>query len=244
LYARALRLVGELRRQDLMPALQAALVVTNTDILFWAAWSSILLGQTSEVKVLRQFAMHRGPYQEWAIHLAFRVLNVEQGREWISAMSKDKTQVRAVIKATGVLGDPHAVNWLISRMSDPLLARLAGESFSFITGIDLEKHQLHRAVAPDAPMIPNDDADDTHVGLDEDENLPWPDVEKVMALWRNHGANFLVGRRYFMGKPIAPEWLKTKLSDGNMRQRHAAALELALIDPSSRLINTRAKMLV
>lgn len=240
LYARALRLVGELRRQDLMPALQAALTETNSDIVFWAAWSSILLGQIAEVKHLRKIVLHRGPYQEWAIQVAFRVLGVEAGREWISAMSKDKTQVRAVIKATGVLGDPHAVNWLISKMADPLLARLAGEAFTFITGVDLEKHQLHRAAPSDQVLIPNDETEDTHIGMDEDENLPWPDVDKITALWRNHGANFLVGRRYFLGRPITSEWLKSKLNDGMMRQRHAAALEIALLDSQARLINSRA----
>ena len=242
LHARALRLVGELRRQDLMPALQAALTESNSDIVFWAAWSSILLGQIAEVKHLRKIVLHRGPYQEWAIQLAFRVLGVDAGREWISAMSKDKTQVRAVIKATGVLGDPHAVNWLIGKMADPLLARLAGEAFTFITGVDLEKHQLGSAAPSDQALIPNDDTEDTHVGMDEDENLPWPDVAKVTGLWRNHGQNFIVGRRYFLGKPISADWLKSKISSGTQRQRHAAAMELALIDPQTRLINTRARV--
>lgn len=240
LYARTLRLIGELRRQDLMPFLQAALVESNTDIVFWAAWSSILLGQVAEVKHLRKIVLHRGPYQEWAIQLAFRVLGVDAGREWISAMSKDKTQVRSVINATGVLGDPHAVNWLISKMTDPLLARLAGEAFTLITGVDLDKHQLSGAVPNEHALIPNDDAADAHVGMDEDENLPWPDVVKVTALWRNHGQNFIVGRRYFLGKPISADWLKSKITSGTQRQRHAAAMELALLDPQSRLINTRA----
>jgi uncharacterized protein (TIGR02270 family) len=243
LYARALRLIGELRRQDLMPALQAALADSNTDLLFWAAWSSILLGQLAEVKHLRKVVLHRGPHQDWAIQLAFRVLSIDAGREWISAMSKDKTQVRAVIKATGILGDPHAVNWLIGKMADPLLARLAGEAFTLITGVDLEQHQLTAAAPQNRELIPNDDTADAHVGMDEDENLPWPDVAKVTALWRNHGQNFIVGRRYFLGKPITADWLKNTITNGTQRQRHAAALELALIDPQTRLINTRAKVI-
>lgn len=243
LYMRALRLVGELRRQDLMPALQAALSESNSDILFWAAWSSVLLGQVAEVAHLRKVVLHRGPYQEWAIQLAFRVLGVETGREWISAMSKDKTHVRAVIKALGVLGDPHAVNWLIGKMAEPLLARLAGESFAMITGVDLEKQQLTCVAPNEQALIPRDVLDETHVGIDEDENLPWPDASKLTELWRKSGQNFLVGRRYFLGRPISAGWLNQIITTGTQRQRHAAALELALLDTHSRLINTRAKLI-
>lgn len=242
LYARGLRLVGELRRQDLMPALlQAAAQADDDEVKFWATWSGIMLGDLAGVTHLQNRVMHRGPYQERAIQLAFRVLGVDRGREWISAMSRDENQIRAVIKATGVLGDPHAVNWLIQRMQDPLLARLAGEAFTTITGVELDKHQLNREPPEDQEQIPNDDSSDTHVGLDEDENLPWPDVEKVAALWRRHGQHFLVGRRYFLGRPITPEWLQQKLTSGSQRQRHAAALELAL-SGGQPLVNTFARI--
>ena len=241
LYARALRLIGELRRQDLMPALQLSIGAKDTTVAFWANWSSILLGQSALVKNLQPFVMRPGPHQARAIQLAFRVLPVEQGREWISTLAKDPANLRAVITATGVLGDPHAVNWLISRMADPLQARLAAEAFTLITGIDLEKHKLNSPQPAGQAAIPNDDATDQNVDLDADENLFWPDVEKIAALWRQHGQHFLVGRRYFLGKALTPEWLKNRLQECPQRQRHAAALELALIDSQSRLINTRAR---
>ena len=241
LHARALRLAGELRRQDLMPALQAYTGSTVPALAFWANWSAILLGQGALVKNLRPFALKAGPHQARAIQLAFRVLPVEQGREWISALAQDPANLRALITATGVLGDPHAVNWLIGRMTGPAQARLAGEAFTLITGIDLQKHQLTTPPPPDQVLVPNDDATDTHVGLDDDENLPWPHAEQIAALWRNHGQHFLVGRRYFLGKTVTPEWLKAKLADGTQRHRHAAALELALVDSQSRLLNTRAR---
>ena len=238
LHARALRLVGELRRQDLMPALQANIGSKDSTVAFWANWSAILLGQGALVKNLHPFVLKPGPHQVRAIQLAFRVLPVEQGREWISALAKDPTNLRAVITATGVLGDPHAVNWLISRMADPKQARLAGEAFTLITGIDLEKHKLS---TPPTSNQPNDDAADHYVDLDEDENLPWPQADQIAALWRNHGQHFLVGRRYFLGKAITPEWLKNRFQESPQRQRHAAALELALLGDSP-LLNTRARV--
>jgi len=241
LHARALRLVGELRRQDLMPAVQAARSSDDPAIQFWAIWSAILLGDKAVVTGLQPFVFNPSPHQSRALHLAFRVLSVEQAREWISVLSKDPDQARTVIKATGILGDPHAVNWLIGKMADPALARLAGEAFTNITGIDLAQHQLAAPPPADQLPIPNDEVEDGDVGLDEDENLPWPDTRKVAALWRNHGQHFLVGRRYFLGKSITPDWLHHKLATGTQRQRHAAALELALLGEMP-LINTRARI--
>ena len=240
LHARALRLAGELRRRDLLPQLQTSLGATEPPFAFWANWSSILLDQRDLVKNLRPFVLKPGPYRARAIQLAFRVLPIEQGREWISALAKDPGSVRAVITAAGVLGDPHAVNWLINQMTDLEHARLAAEAFTLITGIDPDKSKW--TPAPQRIPVPSDNPDDNDIGLDEDQNLPWPDTEKIATVWRNHGANFKAGQRYFLGKAITPEWLKHRIIEGNMRQRHAAALELALIDPPSRFINTRAKL--
>lgn len=242
LTARALRLAGELRRQDLMPTLLAAQSSDNETIRFWALWSSILLGRGAAAQALRPTVFTPGPHQSKAIQLVFRVLPIEQAREWVSVLSQDKEASRTVIEATGVLGDPHAVNWLITKMTDPAWARPAGEAFTNITGIDLVQHQLQGAPPPAQPLIPGDDPNDADVSVDADKNLPWPDVEKVTALWRQHGQHFLVGQRYFLGKPISVELLKHKLTSAYQRQRHAAALELALIDPASRLHNTRAKV--
>lgn len=243
LYLRALRLIGELRRQDCMPAINIAMNSDSDEVRFWANWSAALLGHRAAVQQLKSIVFNRGPHQEKAIQLAFRIISVEQAREWISKMAQDESQIRAVIKAVGVLGDPHAVNWLIGKMQDPLLAKLAAESFTYITGVDLEKHQLNMDEPEDYPSIPNDEESDEYVGLDEDENLPYPDIEKITAIWRQHGQHFIVGRRYFMGRPITADLLKDKLTHGTQRQRHAAALELALTENEVQYLNTRARLL-
>ena len=241
LHARALRLIGELRRQDLMPALAAGLNADNATLKFWSAWSSVLLGNKKAVEHLRPYVLAPGPYHHRAIQLAFRVLPVEQARGWISEMAKNNKRVRSVVLATGILGDPHAVNWLIAKMQESPLARIAGEAFSQITGTDLEPLQAVRLPPAGEVGGPNDDANDSNVALDDDEYLPWPEPAKVAALWQRLGQNFIVGRRYFSGRPVSVEVLKEKLANGFQRQRHAAALELALIDSDHRLVNTKAR---
>ena len=242
LYCRALRLIGEIRRQDLMPYLNAAMDSEQADICFWSNWSGILLGNHSAVENLKSYVFTENHHQQKSVDIAFRVLPIEKSRLWIAELGKDSNQSRAVIKATGVLGDPHAVNWLISKMELPADSRLAAESFTNITGIDLEQNDLINSNSASLPLHPNDDPDDDDISLDEDENLPWPDVEKIKTIWINHGRNFIAGQRYFMGRNIEPELLKNKLLTAKQRQRHAAALELALIDSNVPLPNTRAKV--
>jgi uncharacterized protein (TIGR02270 family) len=242
LFARALRLVGELRRQDCMPALQSAVEDERDSIRFWSNWSAVLLGQHSSLQQLKAFVLDlESPYQDLALQLCFRVLSVEQGRVWISALAKDENQTRSVIKATGILGDPHAVNWLISKMAEPKLAKLAGEAFSLITGVDLVKNSLTNERSLIHPMALSEGVDDD-IELDDDENLPYPDHKKVALLWRTHGQKFLVGRRYFIGQVASTSWLKSILNNGTQRQRHAAAMELALHENNVQLPNTRARI--
>lgn len=241
LYARALRLIGEFRRQDLSQALSQAMASDNSEIKFWAIWSTILLGNRAAVKNLEPYVLKPGAHQYDAINIVFRVLSVEQARELISRLAEDKSQTRAVVKATGVLGDPHAVNWLISNMQDPELARICAEAMCFITGIDIEQYQLTDENPAGAVQQPDDDAANDDVSLDEDENLPWPDAEKVSRVWMNLGMNFIAGNRYFLGRAITPELLKEKIHSAFQRQRHAAAMELALSNTPTPLQNTRAR---
>jgi len=247
LYARSLRLIGELNRQDCMHYLKPAMESDNDAINFWANWSAILLGNKAAVNNISDRFSKESVYQEIFIQLAFRVVSIEQGRSWISDLVKNKTQLRAVIKAVGVLGDPHAVNWLITLMKEPVYARLAAEAFTNITGLELEEHQLS-SEAPDydtEDTIINslEDLNESNIFMDEDENLPWPDVNKVIELWQKYGNNFIVGQLYFMGKTITAELLKSKIINATQRQRRNAALELALIDTDNNLINVCQRVL-
>jgi uncharacterized protein (TIGR02270 family) len=242
LYARALRLIGELKRKDLMSFLVEAAKSDSEDMKFWSNWSAILLGDRVAVKQLEPFIFNQGPHQINAIEIAFRSLPVEQARSWISRLVGDKQQIRAAINATGIFGDPHAVNWLIKQMQDSTIAKLSGEAFNLITGINLEQFGLALEDPPDSALHPNEDIDDEDVSLDEDENLPWPDFDKVSKIWADKGSNFTSGQRYFMGRSITTESLKEILFNASQRQRHAAALELALVDSEMPFSNTCARV--
>ena len=125
-------------------------------------------------------------------------------------------------------------------MSALKTARLAGEAFSLITGLDLAWLDLDRK-PPEGPISgPNDDPGDPNVELDEDDDLPWPDAGKIAAWWEDNAPRFTPGVRYFMGEPPSPAHCLSVLRGGFQRQRIAAAEYLCLLTPGTPLFNTAA----
>lgn len=244
LHARVLRLIGELKLTNLRGALDDAVNNDDPEVKFWANWSKLLLGELSAIDQLQSYVESPGSLRHIAIQTVFRVLSIEKGRSWISRLAGDPDQARTVIEATGVLGDPHAVPWLIEKMRAVSTVRLAGEAFSMITGINLERYQLTIEAPDDITVVPNNNPQDEEVGMDEDENLPFADINKVARTWQKHGGKYTVGQRYFMGSIIDAQVLQDKLAEGTQRQRYSAALALALLDTQKPLVNVKARSLV
>ncbi len=236
LYSRLLRLIGELKRRDLSAHLFLALESESKCAQFWAAWSLVMLGDRSAVVNLKPFVMQESDFRYGAIEVAFRVLSIEDGRQWIGQLAKTPSSLRYAIQASAVFGDPQAIDWLIQQMGAPMTTRVAGEAFSTITGIDLEAHNLALSELPNLDaLLPEDESDD--IDLDDDEYLPFPDMDKVSAVWQKYKHRFVSGKRYFMGKPLAVEDFLHIYTVGNQRQRRAAALELSLFQPDRGLLN-------
>ena len=71
------------------------------------------------------------------------------------------------------------------------------------------------------------------------DHIAWLNSKELMNAFDTYDKQYPIPQTV---DDITPEWLKSRITEGTMRQRHAAALELALIDPNSRLTNTRAKV--
>lgn len=236
-YPQALHLIGELKRFDLLPLVQQGMASDNSAAVFWSCWTSLLMGDRSQAIKLQPFVLKENPLQMDAIEICFRALPVEQARNWIGLLSKNPQCSRLVIQATAILGDPQAVNWLVGQMQVPALMRLAGEAFTTITGIDLVEHKLALESLPDLDKhLPEDNADED-VEMSDDEYLPFPDVNKVAAVWQKYQQRLVHGQRYFLGKPISADHLNDIYANGKQRQRRAAALELALLNAEQFLLN-------
>ena len=247
LYARALRLIGELKRFDLLPALRTGASAESKKVQFWSHWSQILLGDKQQALLLGDWVMLENPLQQQAIEICFRCLPLEVARDWISRLAKDPANIRQTMHATLVLGDPQAINWVLIQMRTPALTRYAGEAFSTITGIDLEVYKLVLENIPELDeLLPNDGAQNEELDISEDHNLPFPDTNKVAAVWQKYQQRFASGQRYFMGQIIGNnqetnEHLHQIYERGRQRQRAAAALELSLQSSSQYLLNHEEK---
>ena len=242
LYIAALKITGELKRFDLIEHVLKATEHEDEVVKFWAIRSAIFIGDKSQVAKLEPYICKTSELQHEAIEIAFRVLPIEKSRQWVARLVDDPDQVRTLIIITGVIGDPFAIDWLIQKMNETDFARVAAESFSFITGTNLVKMDLTSPAPENADTLPTDDPADENVKMHDDENLPWPNVIKVQSYWNSIKTNYITGQRYLLGNHIGLLFLKNNLDTALQRQRHAIAIEISLIDKNEKLFNTRGKV--
>jgi uncharacterized protein (TIGR02270 family) len=241
LRARSLRAVGELGRTDLLGRVLESLRAEDVGWRFPAAWSAALLGDTAgAVDVLRSLARVEGPQGEEATRIVCRRMDVTAANEWQRELSRMPGCERLAIIAAGAIGDPAAIPWLVDQMTIPPQARVAGEAFTMITGVDIAYEDLEGEWPEGFEAGPTENPEDENVEMDPDENLPWPSPGLIEAWWAKNRGRFRNGTRYLVGQPIADEHLQQVLRTGYQRQRAAAALELAMLHPGQPLFEVRA----
>ncbi len=241
LRARALRAAGELGRADLKSLLLEQVSHQDTAIGFWAAWSTVLLGGRGKALSLLQTSIIEGSdFSVKTMSLALRVLDLQQVKALLKTLVQSKDRIREAIIGAGIAGDPGYIPWLIKQMESPKLARIAGESFSFISGADIAYEDLEGKLPKNFAAGPTENPEDEEIAMDPDEDLPFPDPLLIEHWWKQHQHNFLPGVRYLSGKPVSEFQCQAVLRSGKQRQRQAAALELALMQPKAPLFESRA----
>jgi uncharacterized protein (TIGR02270 family) len=241
LRARAFRAAGELGFLDSHITLRANLKAKDPTVRFWAGWSdALMIGHREAVAYLQNVAEAGGPFAVRGAQMAMRRLAPNDAKLWLRRLVKDVGQKRIAVTAAGAFADPEAIPFLIDQMKVPRLARVAGESFSLITGAHFVNDRLEGQKPEGFEAGPNDNPEDENVEMDPDENLPWPDPALVQKWWNARQGSFAKGTRYLLGRPITPESLRIALKDGYQRQRAAAAIELAILKPGRPLFEVRA----
>jgi uncharacterized protein (TIGR02270 family) len=240
LVSRALRAAGELGRVDLLPLLRQELQGDRQPCRAWAAWSSVLLGDAHALPALWQAATSPGlgTVAARALDLAVRRGDSAHAGEQVRALLATPGRERDALRALGTLGDPAAVPWLLQAMNDARSARLAGESFALITGLDLRADKLEGPAL--APAAPSDDPRADDAAPDPDRLLPWPAPDAVALAWEKRRAQFPAGTRRLLGHPLERAWLTQVRREGHQRARAVAAIELCLLEPGKPLTDVRA----
>lgn len=241
LHYRALRAAGELGRKDLLLLLLEHIQADDDKTRFWAAWSAVFLGDKSAApNVLKTFISPDAPFHERALQIWLRIIDTKTAGDWLNSLPQSLDWQRIHIIGCGISGDPAHVPWLIEQMELPVLSRIAGEAFCFISGLDLDDAELETQRPEDFQSGPTEDPEDEDTALDPDDNLPWPDATGIRAWWKDNGNQFKPGVRYLAGRVITEEHCQMMLRHGLQRQRQAAALELALMRENAMLFETRA----
>ncbi len=240
LKARALKATGELGRTNLIPAIKAELIVEDLAYRYWAGWSGALLGEPAAIPVLQRLVESGHPERETASAMALRRMSIDQAQAWVKSLASSPKTLRLAVQAAGVIGDPADIPWLIQQMASPLMARVAGESFTFITGVDLAYDDLDTDKPEGFEGGPTENPEDENVDMDPDEDLPWPNPQLIEKWWFTHRLEFTDGTRYLLGNPMTIDSLKEALKNGKQRQRRAAAIELVMRQPGTPLFNTSA----
>jgi uncharacterized protein (TIGR02270 family) len=234
----ALRCAAELGRADLLPRVLSLL--DDAQLGACAAHASVLLGDRGAGLRALELAAFDAPTGRDALRsLAVQALLWDRARDNVRTLSQH-ADPRPLLRAVGWLGDARLVPWLVERMAEPQLARLAGEAFSAITGADLAMLDLERKPPADFVSGPTDDPDDDNVALDEDESLPWPDPERVQRWWQTNAARFPPGVRCFAGGAVDESQCLQVLSTSTQRMRSLAAQQLVLLRPGHPLFAVAA----
>lgn len=238
LRARALKAVGELGKANLLPFVKSNLAVEDLTCRYWAAWSGALLGEPAAIPLLRHLAESRHAQRESACAMALRRMSVQEAQAWLKVLASRPEALRLAVQAAGVIGDPTHIPWLIQQMANPAMARVAGESFTYITGVDLAYDDLDTDKPEGFEAGPTENPEDENVDMDPDEDLPWPNPQLIEKWWFTHRVQFTNGARYLCGQLMTIESLNQVLRTGRQRQRTAAAIELAMRQPGIPLFNT------
>jgi uncharacterized protein (TIGR02270 family) len=238
LRARLLRGAGELGRRDLLPQLRECLTSEDEPCRFWACWSTVLLGDVHAAEGLKTFLVPASPYKERALGLCMRVVPHPEALALQGELARNPVTLRLATQAAGILGDPALMPWIQAQFAEPKVARVAGEAFSLITGVDLAHEDLEIKAPDGFESGPNDDPEDENVDPDADDDLPWPDPRLIQVWWDRHQGRFTGGVRHLLGQTLTQDHLITVLKTGRQRQRVAAALEISLGQPGLPLFNT------
>lgn len=237
---RTIRLIGELKCGEFRRDLHPYLISEREEYRFWSAWALALIGErTTVIPVLTAFLYSDSDYARQAVPIALRITEHDQRREMIDRLI-DGQRLHLAALAVGAAGYADDIPWLIGIMARPELARLAGEAFSFITGIDLDYDDL----VLDDDLSDEDDSEETEEEgwlADYQQDLPLPDPRLINEWWRQYRSHYQSGVRYLAGKEVNEGNLYQVISTGLQRQRIAAALELALLAPENSFLEMQCR---
>ena len=237
----ATRVAANAAVTSVLPIIKSSHAEQDSSEKYECARAMALLGdKPGALALLSSLALADDSVATKALMLYLRIAGLGGCKNLLKTLDNAPGRERDVVSGFGIVGDPVAMTWLIGKMSDRLLNRLAGESVSMITGVDIVEKNLELDYTPpeNDETGPDDDPENDDVALDEDEDLPWCNPESVSQWW-NTNATLSAGQSYLAGSLRTADNLSNVLKNGLQRQRHIAAIDLAVSQVNIPYVDTR-----
>ncbi len=140
----------------------------------------------------------------------------------VAALADPRLQREAAF-ALGYSGRVSSADALLGAMRDEKLAAVAGEGFSAIAGLAVEKGL---AKPPKRWDPEKEDEEEEEYGPESD--LEEPEPELIAAWWKEARPKLDPAQRWLRGQPWGAEALFRELAQGPARRREALALDVAV----------------
>jgi len=234
--AATIKVIGENKLTDYDEKLWEFLTHENEEIRFRAAFAGNLIGVQGAYEALQKFCFgDETPYLREALSLLYQVMPEGEISNTLARIQKSSLSARIKAYSIAMAGLPDMIPVLLEWMEDPEYAPLAGEAFSFITGVDIEEDDLsildvEICESQEAPLAEKRKSDPWTEAYEDD--LPWPDPELTNNWWKANQQHFQNGTRYLAGRTLEKNNLQTVLDKGTQPQRHIANLTLSAQEPS------------
>ena len=239
LLTRAILACAEVGEKSLLPKLDDCLTHEEESVQFAAYWTMTRFGSAKAIDQLTLF-LANPLYAERVMLFEVMQKDVNKTVSLLRQLFQNPKTKRLSIFGMGLLGNPVSIDALIKVMHDEELARVAGEAFSFITGVDIEYEDLDMDAPEDFEGGPNDNPKDENIDMDRDEDLPWPNPELVSMWWKENKKCFNPDKKYILGKEISFSQFEQVLIHGTQIQREFAALSIAVRQQNEPIFNTKA----
>ena len=233
--AATLKVVGRNKLVACKDSVSALLTHENEAVRFQAAYAGCLLGIPAALPALQTFCFAETPFLRTAIGLIYHVLPESDIDATLTRIHESAFSPRIKAYSIAMAGLPDRIPVLIEWMDDPEYAPVAGEAFSFITGVDIEEDDLSiinvsLCESQEAPLAVKRKKDRWTEVYEAD--LPWPEPEFVTNWWQANQGRFQNGTRYLAGKTLTDSNLQDVIKNGTQTQRLAASLIRAVKNPN------------
>ncbi len=233
---RVIQAVAELKLKKYLPGLLSAMAHDNEAVQFSACWAATIFGNALAMEKLKSFLLHP-EYADAALPLVIMQKDVQTTNEILRALFAEDVTKRLAIKGLAYLGNTRSIDAMIDMMAKPETARIAGEAFSWITGLDLSFGNFETDAPEGFDAGPSESENDDNVDMDPDEDLPWPNQLRIKQWWQEHQQKFDLQKRYISGQEMTISTLQEVLKSGKQRQRSIAALNLAVYQKETVMFN-------